>query len=78
MYWVAYQFEDPLSLVISMSKLVQIILRVKPLWLGGVGFNNYSSQLNCKKKKKTKRRRNRKKERFDVGNVFRKIGILLC
>ena len=54
MYWVAYQFEYPLSLVISMSKLVQIILRVKPLWLGGVGFNNYSSQLNCKKKKKQK------------------------
>jgi len=54
MYWVAYQFEDPLSLVISMSKLVQIILRVKPLWLGGVGFNNYSSQHNFKKKKKQK------------------------
>jgi hypothetical protein len=34
--------------------------------------------LIAKKKKKTKRRRNRKKERFDVGNVFRKIGILLC
>jgi len=56
-----------------MSKLVQIILRVKPL--GGVGFNNYSWQLNCKRRR---RRRNRKKETFDVGNVFRKIDILLC
>jgi hypothetical protein len=62
MYWVAYQFEDPLSLVISVSKLVQIIC--------GVRFNNYSLQFNCKK--------NRKKETFDVGNVFKKIDILLC
>jgi hypothetical protein len=75
MYLVAYQFEDPLSLVISMLKLVQIILRVKPL--GGVGFNNYNSQLNCKKKEEEEEETKRKKT-FDVGNVFRKIGILLC
>jgi hypothetical protein len=55
MYLVAYQFEDPLSLVISMSKLVQIILRVKPL--GGVGFNNYSSQLNCKEEEEEETKR---------------------
>ena len=59
MYLVAYQFEDPLSLVISMLKLVQIILRVKPL--GGVGFNNYNSQLNCKKKEEEEEETKRKK-----------------
>jgi len=60
MYWVAYQFEDPLSLVISMSKLVQIILRVKPL--GGVGFNNYSSQLNCKEEEEEEEEETKRKK----------------